>query len=308
MPADGLLDMLPQLGVTPAVSQGGGEGHGVAHGEIVLQGVQLVAPGGQDHGLGVTQGGAGRRVGRVHGHDLAGQGAAGTEGGLILHLDLHLIGIVQGIVGGIYPVIVHDEGIPAGEAVESVGGNGLAIDGNADPNIRRPHQRLVLIRHAEGGLVPGGGALLGVGGGVVLHVDLLGGPYLAVHDQCAPGHLQYLGRDLAAAVDGCHPQVAVDGGQNRLARVSFAVGLNTLDGGIGGHDGVVLAAVDDLQGQVGVGQAELGHIDNLGAVEALQGDLCPDHAGGGAVIQQDLVALPADFSGKLADGGIYFAR
>ena len=296
MPADRLLHGLPQLGVAPAVGQGRLKGHGVADAEIALQLGHLIAPRRQHD----CPGGQRRTGGGILGIDcldLSGQRAAGAEG-VVLHLQLHLIGIVERVVGIVQARIVHDERIARRQTVDPVRLQSLSVypDGYAD--VGGADQRLVGGRHAERRLIPGGRILLGVGRVPVLGVQLLGRPDFAVHDQHAARGLQRLGRDGGTAVNLGHPQVAVDGCQHGLPLVRPVVGSRRFGGFV--RRDKVLAAVDDLQRQVGVGQAELRDVDDLGAVVAVQRDLRPSDAGGGAVGKRQLLRFPADLIGQRA--------
>ena len=51
---------------------------------------------------------------------------------------------------------------------------------------------------------------------------------------------------------------------------------------------------------MGVGQAELRDVDDLGAVVAVQRDLRPSDAGGGAVGKRQLLRFPTDLIGQRA--------
>ena len=232
MAADGILHVLPEVGAAHAVGEGGLKGDGIAHLEVVLEVGDAVAAGSEDDGLG-ADGGTGSGTCLVDAHHLGGHLTACLEGRGLVHLQLYLVGIVEGVVGVVDAVVVDDEGIEGGEAVDAVGLDLLTVDRHGHTDVGRSHQRLILGGDAKGGLIAGGGVLLGVGGAQVLLIDLLGGPDLAVDHEDAAGDLQHLLGHRGAAVDGGHPEVAVDGGQDGLTLMGSVVVVSGLVQGLG---------------------------------------------------------------------------
>ena len=72
-------------------------------------------------------------------------------------------------------MIVYDDRVSCGKTVDTVGVDGLTVDGHGDLDIGRADEGLVLVGHTKAGLITCRSTLFGVGCVQIFLVDLLGG-------------------------------------------------------------------------------------------------------------------------------------